>query len=311
MRLAVALLLAAVFALTGCHTAAPPAVYSGAFTTGRGEFVVCGDTRPWIFGEFWRAPQGDERRAVIARLAEERPDFVLNTGDLVAFGSDTASWEGFDAEMAPLRDAGVAYLPVLGNHDLFPDAAGGLANWFARFPWLHERRWYDVRYGYVALLVLDTNTVALSPQEIAAQDAWYAAKLAEADADPSVRCVMVTCHQPPITNSYVHGGSPWVTEHVVNPARTHPKVRAVISGHVHSYEHFLDGGTHFIVSGGGGAPLMDVAGPSGEHRDLYDGPRGHHFCRVIPRDDRVDVEMVRMDDEGRWTVADRWTIDLR
>src|SRR5262249_51654162 len=67
--------------LAACRSA-PPAVYSGAVSTSRGEFVVCGDTRGWMMGELWRAPSGFERRAVFDRLAEERPDFVLNTGDL-------------------------------------------------------------------------------------------------------------------------------------------------------------------------------------------------------------------------------------
>jgi predicted phosphohydrolase len=302
--------LAPLVVLAACRTAAPPAIYSCDVTTARGEFVVCGDTREWIFGEFWRAPQDFERRAVIARLVEERPDFVVNTGDLVAHGSWESDWETFDAEMAPLRAAGVAYLPVLGNHDLWPSTGGGLANWFAHFPSLGGRRWYDVRYGYVDLVVLDTNDSSLTAEDVAAEDAWYADRLAAADADASVRCVIVACHQPPITNSLMHGSSPWVRAHFVDPARSHPKVKAFVCGHVHSYEHFIEGGVHFVVSGGGGAPLMDVAGPGGEHADLYDGPRGHHFCRFVPRDDRVDVEMVRMDDDGAWTVADRWSIAL-
>lgn len=307
MRLLVAL--APLLFLAACSTAAP-AIYSGAFTTERGEFVVCGDTRAWIFGELWREPQGFERRAVIARLVEERPDFVLNTGDLVAFGSIDSQWETFDREMEALRAANIAYLPVLGNHDLWPSAPGGLANWFARFPFLEGRRWYDVRYGYVDLLVLDTNDAALTAAEVADEDAWFALRLAEADADPSVRCVIVACHHAPVTNSHMHATREWVRAHFVEPARAHAKVKAFVTGHVHSYEHFVDGGIHFLVSGGGGAPLMDVAGPRGEFPDLYDGPRGHHFCRFIPRDDRVDVEMVRMDDDGRWSVADRWSIPL-
>jgi hypothetical protein len=296
--------------LAACRTAPPPAVYPNEFTTARGEFVVCGDTRGWIFGEFWRAPQGFERRAIVGRLVRERPDFVLNSGDLVAMGSSESDWEVFDAETAPLRDAGIAYLPVLGNHDLWPSTSGGLANWFARFSWLQGRRWYEVRYGYADLVVLDTNDSSLTADEISAQDAWYAERLAAADADPSVRCVLVVCHHAPITNCLFHGSSAWVREHFVALARTHPKVRAFVAGHVHSYEHFREDGVDFLVSGGGGAPLMDVAGPRGEHADLYDGPRGHHFCRFVPKDDRIDVEMERMDDDGRWSVADRWSIAL-
>ena len=261
-------------------------------------------------GEMWREPSGFERRAVIARLAVERPDFIVNTGDLVAVGSSEPQWEIFDIETQPLRAAGIGYLPVLGNHDLWPDDADGLANWFARFAHLEGQRWSQVRYGSITILLLDSNESWLTSAQEAEQDEWLAARLHEADADPLVRCVILVCHQPPITNSYAHGTSSWVRSHFVELAHSHPKVKAFINGHVHSYEHFVERGIHFLVSGGGGAPLMNVAGPRGKFPDLYDGPRGHHFCRVIPREDRIDVEMERMDDAGAWSIADRWSIQL-
>lgn len=302
--------LAPLVMLAACHTPAPPAVYSGDVAPDRDAFVIYGDTRGWIFGEFWRAASGDERRAVFARLAQERPAFVVNTGDLVARGSSEGDWETFDEETSALRAAGIAYLPVLGNHDLWADRDEALANWFVRFPFLDGRRWYEVRHAGVAVLLLDSNEYALSAEQVTAQDAWLAERLAAADADASVRCVLLACHHPPITNSIVHGSSAWVREHFVAPLAGHAKVKAFFAGHSHSYEHFREGGIDYVVSGGGGAPLMDVGGPTGEHPDLYDGPRGHHFCRLTPRDDRIDIEMVRLDDAGGWSVADAWAIPL-
>jgi hypothetical protein len=302
--------LAPVVLLAACRAAAPPAVYSGAVAQDRGAFVIYGDTRAWIFGELWRRPAGNERRAVFKRLVEERPAFVVNTGDLVASGSSESDWQTFDEETAALRAAGIAYLPILGNHDLWPSRDAGLENWFVRFPFLEGRRWYEVRHAGVALLLLDSNEYDLSADEVAAQDAWLAERLAAADADPSVRCVLLACHHPAMTNSIVHGGSAWVREHFVTPIAAHQKVRAFFAGHSHSYEHFVENGVHFVVSGGGGAPLMDVAGPGGKYPDLYDGPRGHHFCRLTPRADRIDVEMVRLEYDGGWSVADAWSIPL-
>ena len=295
--------------LAACRVAAP-AVYPGVCSTVRGEFVIYGDTRPWIFGEFWRAPAGDSRRAVIARLAEEEPDFVLNTGDLVAFGSHAGAWAGFDEEMAPLREKGIAYWAALGNHDLWPDPDAAIAHWNARFPHMNGQRWYALRHGAIDLVVLDTNSGLLTPGQIAAQAAWYRDRLAADDADPDVRCVIVACHQTPMTNGIAHGSSQWVMENFVEPGRSCSKFRAVFAGHVHSYERFLDRGVHIVVSGGGGAPLMDVEGPGGTYPDLYDGPRGHHFCRLTPREDRIDVEIVMLGGGGAWFVADRFAIEL-
>ena len=38
-------------------------------------------------------------------------------------------------------------------------------------------------------------------------------------------------------------------------------VTAGFFGHYHNYQHYLNNGIHYIVSGGGGAPLYDVDKP--------------------------------------------------
>ena len=73
-------------------------------------FVAYGDTRS----------QPDKHRAVIAEIVRMRPEFVLQSGDLVARGADPAEWTEFDAITRPLRDAHIAYYPARGNHDLRP-----------------------------------------------------------------------------------------------------------------------------------------------------------------------------------------------
>ena len=39
------------------------------------------------------------------------------------------------------------------------------------------------------------------------------------------------------------------------------KVTAGLFGHDHNYQHYLKNGIHYVVSGGGGAPLYDVNKP--------------------------------------------------
>jgi hypothetical protein len=38
-------------------------------------------------------------------------------------------------------------------------------------------------------------------------------------------------------------------------------VQAGFFGHDHNYQHYLKNGIHYLVSGGGGAPLYDVSKP--------------------------------------------------
>src|SRR5262249_54137413 len=157
--------------------------------------------------------------------------------------------ETFDEETAALRAAGIAYLPILGNHDLWSSHDAGLANWFVRFPFLEGRRWYEVRHAGVALLLLDSNEYDLTADEIAAQDAWLDGPPPAPAPAPGVRCVPPACPPPPITNPVMHGSSAWVREHFVARIAAHRKVRALFAGHSHSYEHFVENGVHYVVSG--------------------------------------------------------------
>ena len=38
-------------------------------------------------------------------------------------------------------------------------------------------------------------------------------------------------------------------------------VTAALFGHDHNYQHYLQNGIHYVVTGGGGAPLYDVNKP--------------------------------------------------
>src|SRR5262249_50640384 len=82
-----------------------------------GRFAVVGDLQRTSGVELWRESNAPERRLVVSRLAEERPDFVAVLGDLVFHGSSPIDWAEFDDLTEPLRSAAVPVLPVLGNHD--------------------------------------------------------------------------------------------------------------------------------------------------------------------------------------------------
>src|ERR1700753_710914 len=71
-------------------------------------FIAYGDTRS----------QPDVHRAVIARIVAARPEFVIQSGDLVENGRSSQQWAEFDKIEQPLRDAKIAYYPARGNHDL-------------------------------------------------------------------------------------------------------------------------------------------------------------------------------------------------
>jgi 3',5'-cyclic AMP phosphodiesterase CpdA len=272
----------------------------------RGFFIVYGDTRDHDPREVWREHATDERRSVPHRLVEEAPDFVLSTGDLVRCGANRAEWDRFDEENASFRERGIAYFPSLGNHDYLGEEKEALSNYFERFPALEGRKWYELRYRGLVILVLDSNEENLADYEKQLEVHWLEERIAKADADPSTKWIMLTSHHTAYTNAVLFSDSLWVQENFVARARRSKKFRAYLAGHVHSYERFRVDGVDFVVSGGGGAPLNDVKGKAGKHPDLYDGPRRFHYLKVSVGDE-ARVETVMLDEKGEWRTVDRFT----
>ena len=64
--------------------------------------------------------------------------------------------------------------------------------------------------------------------------------------------------------------------------RPHRKADVVFSGHNHFYERSQYNGVHYIVTGGGGAPLhTPISPPNPEHNAGQErAAKAYHYCRV-------------------------------
>lgn len=249
------------------------------------------------------------RRAEIARIAQEKPAFVVITGDLVLTGADAQDWKVFDAETASLRQAGIELLPALGNHDVHGGEGRALANYFQRFPRLEGRRWYSVRAGNVVVLVLD-STSADGP----GSRQWQWLEQGLQTLPPEVDFVLLALHHPPLTRSndkmFGEGHSARRQEQqLASLLEKHQQsLRAriiVMAGHVHNYERYEHGGVTYVVSGGGGAtPYMIQRSASDVYRDP--GPT-YHICNFTVDHGELRFQMLKLtfpSTEAQWTVRD-------
>jgi len=249
------------------------------------------------------------RRAEVARIAQEKPAFVVISGDLVLTGADAQDWKVFDVETAPLRQAKIELLPALGNHDVQGPEDRALENYFQRFPRLEGRRWYSARAANVLVFVLDSN---LADGPGSQQWQWLEQRLET--LPPDVDFVLVALHHPPLTHSHdrMPGGG-----HAERPQeeqlsslleKHQQKMRAriiVLAGHVHNYERYAEGGVTHIVSGGGGATPYMVKRSAG---DFYhaSGPT-YHICNFTVDHGELQFQMLKLTFDGtqpQWTVGD-------
>lgn len=209
------------------------------------QFLVYGDTR---------TRHDVHRRVMAAVMKHGVPDFALHSGDLVANGGDASLWPiFFDIERELLSKA--AFFPALGNHErndrLYYDFFDKTTPYYS----------FDWGQAHFAVLNSDIGNAAASDAAKASfwseQTRWLEDDLAKSQ-NAAFRFVMA--HHPPITAvARRQGENPEMT--ALMPLFEKEHVTAGFFGHDHNYQHYLKNGIHYVISGGGGAPLYDVDKP--------------------------------------------------
>jgi predicted phosphodiesterase len=201
-------------------------------------FAVFGDNRT----------DGDVHRRLIELLDGEAPDVVINTGDMVG-ESNLGEWQTFFDIEYPLLLKTPIY-PVMGNHENDYDDRT-LFNRF--FPIgnqsIYQGRVYSADYGDAHFAMIDSN------QPLDSQAHWLDVDLTAAE-QRGARASFVFMHWGPVCACASIGhGSNGAAAGVEAVARAH-HVAVLFSGHNHLYERGVDGGVNYVVTGGGGAPLV-------------------------------------------------------
>jgi len=239
-------------------------------------FIAYGDTRS----------QPDVHRAVIARIVDAHPEFVIQTGDLVSDGRNPVQWAEFDAITQPLRTATIAYYPARGNHDL-----GGIyIN--------HAPKKYDSGNGYyytftrhncmfVAVDSMDPGGV--SPAS--AQYKWLEAELAKTKAEH----IFVFFHESPF--SVGPHGPDRDAQQFLHPIFVKYHVSGVFCGHDHLYYRTIRDGLHYFVTGGGGAPLYQPDNSSlAIQGDVYASV--YHYIKLVVNGKSISAVTYQVDPAG-------------
>lgn len=275
-------------------------------------FVAFGDTR-------FHDPSDTEpanptvRQALVAAIDKEHPAFVSIGGDIVYSGENAKDWQVWDSETAAWREHKILVYPALGNHDLKGNEKIALGNYFARFPYLNESRFYSVRLGNSLMLVLDSALEEMAGP----QGDWLHSQLDEVPADTDF--VFFVFHHPPYTSSseersYGGGHSARSKEEALakflEERQQHSRARfLVFNGHVHNYERHEHGGVTYFVTGGGGAHAYPIA----RHPDdpYKDSGVNYHYLLIQVDHNRASVTMNKLefkDGKAVWSKPDSVTI---
>ncbi len=263
-------------------------IYTGTFRTAPVEienfsFAAFGDNR---------TNHDDHQSVVDAILGEGDIEFVLNVGDLVGDGGSTSDWQMFFEIECDLL-ANHVMMPAKGNHDV------------SYWPWDPDpmEKYFDfVEYGsfnYANVHVVWLCTEVGLFGSLDDQVTFLHSDLSAARANPTIDWIVVYFHHPPFSSGN-HGDNSAPKESFV-PVFKQYGVDVVFCGHDHHYERMHPiGGTTYIITGGGGAPLYSVTG----------GPvsafaiRSLQFCKVSVSGPRLNIQSINPAGE----VIDRITL---
>ena len=239
-------------------------------------FVVYGDTRT----------RHDFHRKVADAIAKSDPDFVVHTGDLVSDGAETSLWPiFFSIEKELLRNT--AFFPCLGNHE------HNNSQYYEFFD--VKEPYYSFNWGSAHFTVLNSD-LDNAAADAAAKDRFWAEQTRwfEADLKAAQKSDLrfVVFHHPPFTAYGKRQAGESRTRELV-PLFEQYKVAAVFAGHDHNYQHHLNNGIHYIVTGGGGAPLYPVDAPIPDITKKVESTE--HFVKVSVNGKQARVEAVALD----------------
>lgn len=244
-------------------------------------FIAFGDTRT----------DHAAHARVVAAIRRERPQFILQVGDLVEHRNNRAEWDTFREIEGPLLDQ-VPYYAAIGNHE-----AGSRA-FFAALTLPGNERWYAFTVDRVRTIVLDSNAPLVEGSE---QRAWLRREL-NSPAAQQAQFIVAMCHHPAFSSG-PRRDQKRLRELLV-PLLEQAGVELVFHGHDHFYEHLLVNHINYVITGGGGAPLYDRGRTSSGSRKFI---KAHHYCRITRDGDVLVVTAVAPD--GR--VLDSFRVEPR
>ena len=257
------------------------------------------------------------RAELVHRIAGERPDAVLVSGDLPWHGGVQQDYAQFRVETAEWRAENLRILPALGNHEFsMCEPAVCLENWWEAFPELRGKRWYSSDVGpAVRVIALDTMS-PLTPDS--QQRAWLEHEISTLPA--TVQFVMISLHHPPVADVQArvhvdHNPRPNETslaEFLATAAPTSHARFVVVAGHIHNYERFLQDDIVYIVSGGGGAVPYEVDRTPPDRYQRTEFPN-FHYVKFTIGGGQLTGEMYRLDEPDapvpHFTLKDTFKVD--
>lgn len=245
---------------------------------GKFSFIVVGDNR-----------SGDDTyKKIVSMIVGRKPDFVVNTGDMITTPGSKQDWAKFWEMSKPIT---VPYFLTVGNHDANPKVPLSEKTYKHEVDLPGNELYYSFLAGNSLFIVLDSYLDDQEKKITGEQLKWLEGVLAASRQKHK----FVFLHHPLYTDlGKGHHAHDSVDKYPESRDRLETLfaksgVDAVFAGHEHYYERRTVEGIIHIITGGGGAPIYD--------KEEYGG--FNHFIQVTVDGDKVSAEVVDINGKVR------------
>jgi hypothetical protein len=263
--------------------------------TGRLHTAPVAGARPVVFGVIgdtgYHTTITPQLRVRDSLLRSDPPlEMVITTGDNVYYNGE---WERYRPAVFEPYAASMNRIPwffSIGNHDTYTETGKPFDTFFVT-PANNEQktdRYYSFDWGDVHLIALQLDGLPVS--EGSPQVTWLQNDLART---PPTMWKVVFFHY----NLFGEGDHGDATQyHHLRPIFQAGGVNVAFMGHEHAYERFkpMDGGIHYLVVAGGGAPFH-LPFNAGSTRLAY-GAQKNHYLRVTADAHTMSIQAIGTDD---------------
>jgi acid phosphatase type 7 len=259
------------------------------------KFFVCGDTQS---GHKYH-------REIIGQMAKEKKGcgFILNTGDLVAYGFLQWQWDTFLDIIKPVNEGNMnppAYLAVVGNHDIMFNSNSDSKR-KKNLNWLPGNgEFYKYDYRNIRLIILNSCSKETFQEQTDSLTSWLKSNHS--------KWIIVAWHHPAYSFSS-HSGNSRILKSWW-PLLYKYKVDLIFNGHAHHYARTYpikpvsenpfgkrdnDHGVVQIINGGGGGSLIPIK-KNKKNKMYFDNllaasnDKKHHYCEVTATDSELILE---------------------
>ena len=245
---------------------------------GKFSFIVIGDNR-----------SGDDiYRKIVSLAMERKPDFIINTGDMIAKPGNKKDWANFWALSKPIT---VPYFLTVGNHDANPGVPFSEKTYKAQVDLPGNKLYYSFVAGNSLFIVLDSYMDDQEKKIVGEQFKWLETILAQS----TQKHKFVFLHHPLYTDlGKGHHAHDSLDRYPESRDRLEAllakfKVDAVFTGHEHYYQRRMVDGIVHVITGGGGAPVYDREEDGGFY----------HFVNVTVDGVKVGAEVIDINGKVR------------